>query len=145
MDRPPRDPKNLIVSNKDWGAIGLYSLAITIACMAAVIFCKEFLLADDKTANNVAFVTLAFAQLFHVFNMASAQSKLLVNEITKNKFIWLAILICAGLIAIVFAVPQMRTVLGLNLLGADIWITAIVAGLIPLVLVQLFKILFRKK
>ena len=88
MDRPPRDPKNLIVSNKDWIAIGLYALAITLACMVAVIFCKEFLLVDDKTANNVAFITLAFAQLFHVFNMASAQSKLLVNEITKNKFGW---------------------------------------------------------
>ncbi|MBK8787071.1 MAG: cation-translocating P-type ATPase [Chitinophagaceae bacterium] len=144
MDRPPRDPKNLIVSNKDWIAIGLYALAITLACMVAVIFCKEFLLVDDKTANNVAFITLAFAQLFHVFNMASAQSKLLVNEITKNKFIWLAILLCAGLVTIVFAVPQMRTALGLQVLGTDIWLVSITAGLIPLLLVQLFKIFFKK-
>ena len=145
MDRPPRDPKNVIVSNKDWIAISLYSLSITLACMAAVIFCKQYLLIDDKTANSVAFVTLAFAQLFHVFNMASAQSKLLVNEITKNKFIWLAILICAGLVAIVFAVPQMRTVLGLQVLSTYIWIVSIIAGLVPLLLVQLFKIFFRKK
>ena len=145
MDRPPRDPKNVIVSNKDWIAIGLYSFCITLACMAAVIFCKKILLIDDKTANNVAFVTLAFAQLFHVFNMASAQSKLLVNEITKNKFIWLAIIICASLVAIVFAVPQMRTVLGLHVLSANIWLTSIIAGLIPLLLVQLFRIFFLKK
>ena len=145
MDRPPRDPKNLIVSNKDWVAIGLYALCITFACMAAVIYCKEFLLVDDKTANNIAFVTLAFAQLFHVFNMASAQSKLWVNEITKNKFIWLAIIICAALLLMVFVVPQMRRVLGLNMLSANVWMISITASLIPLFVVQLYKIFFGKR
>ena len=145
MDRPPRDPKNLIVSNKDWVAIGLYSFCITLAVIAAVVYGKEFLLVDNKTANNIAFVTLAFAQLFHVFNMASAHSKLLMNEITKNKFIWLAIMICAGLMIMVFAVPQMRLVLGLNKLGRDMWMVAIVASLIPLLLVQLYKIIFSRR
>lgn len=145
MDRPPRDPKNLIVSNKDWMAIGLYALSITFACIAAVIYCKAYLLVDDKTINNVAFITLAFAQLFHVFNMASAKSKLLLNEITKNKFVWLAIIICAGLILIVFAVPQMRRVLELNMLGLNVWLIAITASLIPLFLVQLYKIIFGKQ
>lgn len=145
MDRPPRDPKNLIVSNKDWIAIGLYALSITFACIAAVIYCKTYLLLDDKTANNVAFITLAFAQLFHVFNMASAKSKLLLNEITKNKFVWLAIIICAGLMLMVFAVPQMRRVLELNMLGLNIWLIAMTASLIPLFLVQLYKIIFGKR
>ena len=113
--------------------------------MAAVIYCKAYLLVDDKTANNVAFITLAFAQLFHVFNMASAKSKLLLNEITKNKFVWLAIIICAGLILMVFAVPQMRRVLELNMLGLNVWLIAITASLIPLFLVQLYKIIFGKR
>jgi P-type Ca2+ transporter type 2C len=141
MYRPPRDPKNLIVSNKNWIAIGLYSFLITVAVIAAVVYCKEYLLVDDKTANNVAFLTLAFAQLFHVFNMASPQSKLLVNEITKNKFVWLALLICIAQMILVFAVPQLRMVLGLNLLSSDMWMVAIIASLIPLVLVQLYKII----
>lgn len=145
MDRPPRDPKNLIVSNKDWVAIGIYSFLMTVAVIAALEYCKLYLLLDDKTANNVAFLTLAFAQLFHVFNMASAQSKLFVNEITKNKFIWLAVSICAGLMIMVFAVPQMRRVLGLNLLSRDMWLVAIIASLTPLLLVQLYKIVFRKR
>jgi P-type Ca2+ transporter type 2C len=142
MDRPPRDPKNLIVSNKDWVAIGIYSFLMTVAVIAALEYCKLYLLVDDKTANNVAFLTLAFAQLFHVFNMASAQSKLLVNEITKNKFVWFALLICTAQMILVFAVPQMRRVLDLNLLSTDMWLVAIVASVIPLVLVQLYKIVF---
>ncbi len=145
MDRPPRDPKNLIVSNKNWLAISIYSFLITVAVIAATLYCKAYLLLDDKTTNNVAFVTLAFAQLFHVFNMASPQSTLLVNEITKNKFVWLAILICAGLMIMVFALPQMRMVLGLNMLSSDMWMVSIFASLIPLVLVQLYKIVFGKR
>jgi P-type Ca2+ transporter type 2C len=80
-----------------------------------------------------------------VFNMASAQSKLFVNEITKNKFVWFALLICTAQMILVFAVPQMRMVLGLNLLSSDMWMVAIIASLIPLVLVQLYKIVFGKR
>jgi P-type Ca2+ transporter type 2C len=145
MDRPPRDPKNLIVSNKDWVAIGLYSFLITVAVIAALEYGKLYLLLDDKTANNVAFLTLAFAQLFHVFNMASAQPKLLVNEITKNKFVWFAILICVAQMILVFVVPQLRRVLGLNMLSRDMWMVAIVASLIPMLLVQLYKIIFGRR
>ncbi len=145
MDRPPRAPKDLIVSNKGWITISLYSFLMTLSVIAAVLYCKEFLLVNNKTANNVAFVTLAFAQLFHVFNMASAQSKLVVNEITKNKFVWFAILICVAQVILVFAVPQLRRVLGLTMLSSNMWIVTIVASLIPLLLVQLYKIIFGKK
>ncbi len=145
MDRPPRDPKDLIVSNKGWVTVGLYSFLMTLAVIAAVLYCKEFLLIDNKTANNIAFLTLAFSQLFHVFNMASVQSKLFTNEITKNKFVWLAIIICAGLVLMVFAVPQMRMVLGLNILSSHMWTVTIIASLMPLFLVQLHKVIFGRK
>lgn len=141
MDRPPRDPKNLIVSNKNWIAISLYAAAMTIAVIAAVIYCKEVISTDAKILNNVAFIALVFAQLFHVFNMSSAQSKLLVNEITKNKFVWIALLICTMLVVLVYALPQMRLVLGLTILSTELWLVSILAGLIPLVLVQIYKMM----
>jgi P-type Ca2+ transporter type 2C len=144
MDILPKDPKHPIISNKGWVAIGLYSFLITTAVIAAVIYCKQFLMVDNKTANNVAFLTLAFAQLFHVFNMASSKSKLLVNEITKNKFVWFAILICVAQMILVFAVPQLRMVLGLNILSKEMWVVAIGASMLPLLLVQLYKIIFSR-
>lgn len=145
MERPPRDSKDLIVSNKNWITIFLYSAAMTIAVIAAVIYCRQFISADTKIVNNMAFITLAFAQLFHVFNMSSAHSNLFINEITKNKFVWLAILICITLLILVYTIPQMRSVLGLEILYGEIWLVSILAGLIPLVLVQVYKLVFRKK
>ena len=91
------------------------------------------------------FITLAFAQLFHVFNMSSIHSKLLVNEITKNKFVWIAFLICTGLMAVVYAIPQMRLVLGLTILPAKVWFVSILAALIPLVLAQGYKIIVARR
>jgi P-type Ca2+ transporter type 2C len=145
MDRPPRDPKLLIVSNKDWLRISLYAAAMTLAVITAVIYCKKAFSADPIVANNVAFLTLAFAQLFHVFNMSSPNSNLFVNDITKNKFIWIALFICSMLLVLVYAIPQMRLVLGLEILSAEVWLVSILAGLIPLVLFQGYKVIVGQK
>ena len=144
MDRPPRGFDEDIVVNKDWISIGMYALIITLSVILAVLYCKEFITPDDTTANNVAFLTLAFAQLFHVFNMSSPNSKLFINEITKNRFVWYAIVICTGLMAFVYFVPQMRLVLGLKMLSVDVWIVSIVASLIPLILIQIYKAIWQK-
>jgi Ca2+-transporting ATPase len=144
MEKPPRDPQKDIVSKRNWLVIGIYSLTMTVAVIISVTYCRIVMDADDKTANNVAFITLAFAQLFHVFNMSSAHSKMLVNDITKNKFIWLAIVICTSLMVLVYAIPQMRLVLDLQVLPTNIWLVAILASLLPLVVIQLYKLIARK-
>ncbi len=141
MDNPPRNPAKNIITNKNWIAIAMYSAAITLSVIIVVFYCKAYISADDKVANSMAFITLAFAQLFHVFNMSSPHSKLLVNEVTTNKFVWLAVLICTGLLLLVYAVPQIRLVLGLTVLPGKAWWIAVIAALLPLVLVQLYKII----
>lgn len=145
MDNPPRNPAKNIITNNNWIAIALYSAAITLSVIIVVLYCKAYISTDDKVANNMAFITLAFAQLFHVFNMASPHSKLVVNEITTNKFVWLAILLCSGLIVLVYAVPQLRLVLGLTVLPGKVWLVCTIAALLPLVLVQLHKIIRGKQ
>jgi P-type Ca2+ transporter type 2C len=139
MEELPKNPKAPIISNKNWIAIVLYSLTITLAIMLALFYCKQVFSTDSKVLNNVAFITLAFAQLFHVFNMSSFRSTLFLNEITKNKFVWLAIVVCTGLMILVYAVPQMRLVLGLTELPIEVWLVSIAASLIPLMAVQIFK------
>ena len=143
MDRPPRGFDEDIVVNKDWVSIGIYAFLITLSVILAVLYCKEFITPDDAIANNVAFTTLAFAQLFHVFNMSSPHSKLFVNEITRNRFVWYAIIICSGLMAFVYFIPQMRLVLGLKVLSVDVWTVSIVVSLIPLILVQIYKAIWQ--
>lgn len=140
MTRPPRSPKEDIVTHQEWITIGVYALIITLSVMVAVICCKLFITTDHNTLNNVAFVTLAFAQLFHVFNMSSPKSKLIYNEVTSNHFVWYALILCTALMVLVFMVPHLRLVLGLTVMTIDVWVVAIVASLIPLVVIQMYKI-----
>ena len=144
MKVPPRNPKEDIVTNNDWVEIGIFSAIITLSVIVAVVFCRQFITQNYKTLNNVAFITLGFSQLFHVFNMASPKSKLLVNEITKNHFVWYAIIISAALIVVVYAIPQMRLVMGLLVLPLHVWAVSIGSSLIPLLLIQIYKRVLKK-
>ena len=144
MEKAPRDPKKDIITNKNWIPITLYALAMTLSVILAVIYCKQVFSVNDQVANNIAFITLAFAQLFHVFNMSSTHSRFLVNDITRNKFVWLALLVCSALLMIVYLVPQLRLALNLTLLPFKLWIVALSASFIPLVMVQLYKVIWGK-
>ncbi len=141
MKRPPRSPKEEIVNHKDWIKIAWYAFAITMSVMIAVVYSKYFISKDHQILNNVAFVTLAFAQLFHVFNMSSSKSKMWINEVTRNHFVWYALILCTALIVMVFVVPYFRVPLGLVVLDVKIWLVVILASLIPLVMVQLLKVI----
>jgi Ca2+-transporting ATPase len=143
MHTPPRDPEKPILTGKNWLNIVIYAILITLTVTAAVIYCNQFNLSDARSLNSVAFITLTFAQLFHVFNMASSRSGILVNEITRNKFIWMALLICIGSVVVVFSVPQIRLILGLSVLPIKLWIITIVAGIFPLMVIQVYKIFKR--
>lgn len=145
MKRPPRSPKEEIVNHKDWIKIAWYAFAITMSVMVAVIYSKYFITRDHQILNNVSFVTLAFAQLFHVFNMSSPKSKIWKNEVTRNHFVWYAVILCTALIVMVFVVPYFRVPLGLVLLDINIWFVVILASLIPLVVVQLLKVIRNRK
>ena len=112
--------------------------------MAALIYCQQVLKIDNESENNVAFITLAFSQLFHVFNMSSVGSNLFVNDVTKNKFVWLAILICTGVMVLIYVFAQMRLVLGLIELPVNLWIVCILASLIPLFFIQIYKRIFER-
>ena len=144
MEHPPKDPKADIISNRKWIDISLYAIVITLSVMAALIYCHQTMKIDNKIENNVAFITLAFSQLFHVFNMSSVGSHLFINDVTKNKFVWLAILICTGIMVLVFALPEMRLVLGLAELPVNMWVVCIVASLLPLLIIQIYKRIFER-
>ena len=144
MQVPPRDSEEDIVTNKNWVEIGVYSAIMTFSVISAVVYCREFIIQDHKILNNVAFITLALAQLFHVFNMSSSKSKFLINEITTNHFVWYAIVISLGLMALVYAVPQINSVLSLEVLPINVWTVSILASLFPLISIQIYKAISKK-
>lgn len=143
MEKPPRKPYEPIVPRKLWIAIVVYGLAITFSITGLVLYSDLNLHFDDLEINNLAFYTLILAQLWNVLNLADVRTSFFANEITRNIHVWLAILFCIVISIGAFVVEPVRLALSLKLIPlSHLWLI-IIFSFAPVVLVQLFKRLFK--
>ena len=132
MARPPRDPREQIVDRTRWWLIGVLGGGITLATLAAFLLALFWLRLDAGAAVTVAFLTLALAQLWNVFNVRDADAGLVDNEVTRNPYVWGALALCLGLIGLAVWLPSLASLLGLPHPGADGLALAAVSSLAPL-------------
>jgi Ca2+-transporting ATPase len=131
MKRPPRDPNESIMTNKILLSIILYSTLITFSVLISYILAYLVLGLSIKKSITVAFITLAFAQLWHVFNIRKRGTKFLKNEITLNKYIWIAIILCIGLILLSVYLTPLSVFLETEDPGFDGWLLIFLMSSIP--------------
>lgn len=143
MRRPPRNPAKAILYREKWIGIIRDVVAMTAAIVAATAFCRS-LGYHGPVLNTVAFFTLTISQLAYVFNMRDEDAHWLVNDITRNKFIWLAIVLCLFITGAAYVVPGLHQVLRLVQLPRICWLIAAVGGIIPLVVSQFFQLIAAK-
>jgi Ca2+-transporting ATPase len=139
MERPPRDPKEPIMTRRHWFAVAGYGLTITLSVFGALTLAFNWLEMDTKRAVTVSFLTLAFAQLWHVFNMRERSSSFLRNDITGNTFVWGALVLCTGLLLAAVYVPGLADVLKVTDPGIRGWAVVIGMSLVPWALGQIMK------
>jgi Ca2+-transporting ATPase len=84
-------------------------------------------------------LTLACAQLWHVFNMRDRESGLFRNPITRNPYVWGALALCVLLLIAAVYVPLLADVLAVVDPGLDGWALVLGMSLIPLALGQALK------
>jgi Ca2+-transporting ATPase len=137
MRAPPRDPDEPILDRARWLLIALLGGAITAATLGAFYAAQSVLELPTGEAMTVAFVTLAMAQLWNVFNMRAPRSGLFVNEVTVNALVWGAIALCLGLVALALWTPGLSAILRLPDPGAQGLALAAAASLAPLALGQI--------
>lgn len=140
MRQGPRPPREPIVTKLHWFVIGGYSFVMTIAVLGALFLALYWLKLPERQAVTVSFLTLAFAQLWHVFNMRDRGSKVFANSITRNPYIWGALVLCTGLTLLTVFVPFMADVLQVANPGLSGWALIIGMSLLPLILGPLAKL-----
>jgi Ca2+-transporting ATPase len=143
MKIPPRNPLEPIIIKKDWFTINIYAVLLALPIMLVTWYCSYYLKYDAKLCNNITFFSLALSQLWHVLNLSSRKISFYNNEITRNKFIWAALLLCIIIMAVFCFVSPLNTVIGLQMLSGSAWL--IIAGIsfTPVFLIQLFKRVFK--
>ena len=145
MRHPPRDPAEPIVSRRHWLQVGGYGVVMTVAVLGAFALALVWLKMEKRQAVTVSFLTLAFSQLWHVFNMRDRGSKFLDNEITGNRFVWGALVLCTGLLLGAVYLPGLSHVLKATDPGMAGWALILVASLIPFVVGQVVKAMGGRK
>jgi Ca2+-transporting ATPase len=139
MKRAPRDPREPILNRRHWTSISLYGLLITLAVIAALILAIEWLDTSQREAVTISFLTLAFAQLWHVFNMRDRGTSIWQNQVTRNPYVWGAVALCAALIFAAAYLPVMSDVLGMVPPDLNGWLLVLGLSAMPLFTGQILK------
>lgn len=139
MEHSPRDPKEPILGRQHWLRIVFYGIVFTASVLGALVLAEQWLGLGTGQAVTVSFLTLAFAQLWHVFNMRAQDAGVFRNAITRNPYVWGALALCTGLILLAVYVPGVSAVLGVQAPGAAGWALVLGMSLVPLVLGQGIK------
>lgn len=139
LNDPPRDPRKSIVTRSMWLEMIGHSISITLATLGALVLARFVFLLDRQETVTVSFLTLAFAQLWHVFNMRDARSGWVVNAVSRNPFVWAALTVSSAfLLAVVFIEP-FAEVLELQPPSMTAWNLIIAMSLAPLIPGQIGK------
>lgn len=139
MDQPPRPYNAPILSRKLWLSTVLYGLGIALGVIGITLFGTHYLQLPDGQVNNLAFYTLVVSQLIHVFNMTDRKASFIRNEITRNPWVWAAILLCLVLTGVGYLIPAFRDALHLIPIDWRLlkWVFAFAFG--SVILIQLMK------
>ena len=139
MKHPPRDPEEPILTRRHWIEMGGFSALITISVLGVLALALAGLGMEQERAVTVSFLTLAFAQLWHVFNMRDWGSGFVDNEVVRNPWIWGALALCTALLVAAVYVPGLNTLLRVEDPGLAGWGLVLGASLLPWVVGQGFK------
>ena len=151
MKRKPNKPgKGVFTKGMTWRIIyqgimiGLLTLSAFMIGLATTTEPIDGLTLDEskiEVGQTMAFVTLAFSELVHVFNVRNNKKSIFKTKIFNNsKLIW-AVLGSAALMGIILAVPALRTVFSIPVLPSQNILELVGLALLPIVIVEIFKLL----
>jgi P-type Ca2+ transporter type 2C len=146
MKRKPRDPQERLLNRSFAGLIawqGLLLAGVTLAAFAVGMSWYGDEGIGLRHAVTISFMTLALAQTFHAFNARSQMESAFNSRLFTNQWLWGAVMMCVLLQLAAVYVPFLQTVLRtvpLNLLD---WGLVVGFSLLPVVIVELVKLLRR--
>lgn len=94
-----------------------------------------------EIGQTMAFTVLALSQLVHVFNIRNNKKSIFKTGIFNNKQLILATVVSAALMIIILCVPALRHIFSIPVLPAMNIIEIVILVLMPVVIVEIFKLL----
>jgi Ca2+-transporting ATPase len=98
-----------------------------------------------EQGRTMAFATLSFSQLFHVFNFRSVRDSIFNKGMAVNKYLLGAAVFSALAQLTVMLTPAFRTVFKVTPLDFNHWLTVIVFAMATIPLVEIWKLVFLRR
>jgi Ca2+-transporting ATPase len=119
--------------------VSAYGVVITGATLGVFVWGLEVRELDTEHAVTLAFMTLALAQLLHVFNARSTGPVLWNRRFFQNPWVWGAIGLTVGLQLMAVYLPLLSDALHTRPLTWDDWQVVLAVSAIPLAVGQARK------
>ncbi|MEZ6097688.1 MAG: HAD-IC family P-type ATPase [Pirellulaceae bacterium] len=134
MNRPPRDPRESVLTLHHWSAIGGWSVIIGACVLAALSLALIWLGFDEMKAITVSFLTLGFAKLWFVLNLRDRGSAVWNNDVVRNPWIWGSLVLCVSLLLLAVYWSPLSGVLQTERPGLNGWLLILGVSMIPAIL-----------
>ena len=139
LKRRARPAGEAILASRQWRSVVGYSALLSVCVLGAFMLALRVFDLSEAEAITVSFISLAAAQILHVFNMREPGSHPLLNSLTRAPWVWAALVVCFALIALVVAVPPLAALLSVTPLSATGWWLVAAATTGPALLGAIFK------
>ena len=131
-------PTMVRIDNNIYSADEIENLEEALANGAEIVDKQEV---KVEIGQTMAFVTLAFSELVHVFNIRNNKKSIFKTHPFNNKTLLGAIGLSALLMLIILFIPALRHIFSIPVLPMNNILEIIGLVLIPIVIVEIFKLL----
>ena len=143
MERPPRDPKENVLSRDVLFFIVIIAAILTVGTLGIFVLELAEHPGDIVRARSVAFTTIVFFELFLVFSIRSPRETLWKVGILTNKKLLLAVAVSAALQIAVIQLPFLEQVFKTEALDLSDWVQTFVVGFTAFLFVEVSKVVRR--
>ena len=144
MKRAPRDPQEPLLTLRFVGLIvwqGLLLAAVTLLAFFVGMHWHGTEGEGLRRATTMAFMTLAFAQVFHAFNARSQRRSAFTSRLFTNRWLWAAVVFCLILQAVAVYLPLLQKVLHTVPPSVSDWGVIAACSLMPVAVVEFAKVM----
>lgn len=131
MRQPPRDPRSALLSGRIIGETLVYGALIAGCALAAFGWGLKGPAGGAERASTLAFLTLAFAQVFHLGNARSAGPVLSFRRAVANRWALGAVVLAGALQLLAVFYPPLARVLGVLPPDPRDWLVVFTLALVP--------------
>ena len=143
MKQPPRDPGEPVLTRRHWTEITGFAVVIASCVLGGLLLAQRWLGLPDAAAITVSFLTIAFGKLWFTFTLRDPDSGIVRNEITRNPWVWGALVLCVGLLLAAVYLPGLSGLLQTRRLGSSAWGLVLGMSLVPFAVGQALRFVQR--